>query len=145
MLKSQQLPSWHLLLDTQSLHPVPLLLQYQQPSLLSILGKEKPAETFKKKSMLYQNPSSWPTYITRTDFKHQQHQWSKSETLWKIVSGASSASQTRPECNPYNTNYHKQRSGTRPSEWKYKRKWIFQKKTKIKPFWIIPSTFHSLK
>lgn len=82
------------------LHPVPLPLQYHQPLLWSILGKETPPETFKKKSLIPKCQQH--AYIIRTLISNirQQQQWGKPETLCKVFSGASPAGQTRPECNP---------------------------------------------
>lgn len=148
MLKSQQLPLWYLSSDTQSQACNPCIYPLSTTSLYHGLSWEKKnlLKPLKKKSMSYQNASSWPTYIIRTLTSNiiQQQQWSKTETLWKIISGAS-PSQTRAKGNPYRLSYNKHRSSMRVSKWKYNWGWLFGKKTKMKPFWIIPSTSQALK
>lgn len=107
--------------DSQpSLHPMHLPLQYHEPLPWPILRKEKPPEILKKKSMSYQNASSWAACTVGTQTSNiTQHQWSKTEALGKMISGAHTTSQTRAEFNPYTLNYHKHWSDMKASKWKY--------------------------
>lgn len=121
--KNQQLPLRYWSQDSQSQASIPCIYLFSTASLYCgpSWGKKNLLKPLKKKSISHQNASSWPAYIIRTLTSNvrQKQQCRKTEALWKIISGASPTSQTRAECNPYRLSYHKHRSGTKASKWKY--------------------------